>query len=431
MAAKIVVLGGGFAGVSAARELERRAPADAHITLVNRENFQLFTPMLPEVASGALDMRAIVSPLRVTLKRAQVVLGEVSAVDVASRIVTVDLGVLGTQARLPFDHLVFALGSETSTHDIPGIAEHAYQLKTLPDAGRLRARVGSAFEAAAAEHDRVKRDRWLRFVIAGGGFTGVEAAGELTAYLQRLHRYYPTLHDMTPEIVLVESGRRLLEHLAPEFGKRAAASLRARNVRIELGEDIASCDADGLSLKSGKRCDSHTIVWAAGEKPAPLLRKSGLQISEHGALVVGSDFAVPGVAGIWGIGDCARIPKAGGGDVAPLAQNAVREGPLLARNIVAALAGEPSKPFTYRPLGMMASLGDRDAVAQLPGNRMIAGFPAWLMWRAYYLGQLPGVARKLRVAGDWTVTGLFAQNVARLPWISDRLTVEEDHAPEG
>ena len=156
-----------------------------------------------------------------------------------------------------------------------------------------------------------------------------------------------------------------------------------------------------------------------------------MQTSEHGALVVSSDFAVPGVTGIWGIGDCARIPKHGGGDVSPLAQNAVREGPLLARNIVASLAGKPSKPFTYRPLGMMASLGDHDALAQLPGNRMIAGYPAWLIWRAYYLGQLPGVARKLRVAGDWTVNGLFAQNVARLPWISARLTAEEDHASEG
>ncbi len=424
-------MGGGFAGVTAAQELERRAPADAHITLVNRENFQLFTPMLPEVASGSLDMRAIVQPLRVTLKRTHVVLGEVSAVDIGARVVTVDLGVLKTQTMLPFDHLAFALGSESSTHGVPGVAEHSYPLKTLPDAARLRARVGSAFEAAAAEHDRVARDRWLRFVIAGGGFTGVEAAGELAGFVARLHPYYPALHDLTPEIVLIESGHRLLEHMAPEFGKRAAASLRARNVRIEFGEDIASADDAGLSLESGQRFDSRTIVWTTGEKPAPLLRKTGLQTSEHGALIVGGDFAVPGVAGVWGIGDCARIPKHGGGDVSPLAQNAVREGPLLARNIVATLAGEPLKAFTYRPLGMMASLGNRDAVAQLPGNRMIAGFPAWLMWRAYYLGQLPGVARKLRVAGDWTVNGLFAQNVARLPWISDRLTAEEDHAPEG
>jgi len=431
VATRIVLLGGGFAGVSTARELERRAPADACITLVNRENFQLFTPMLPEVAGGSLDMRAIVQPLRVTLQRTQVVLGDVSAVDVAARVVTVDLGVLGSQATLPFDHLIFALGSESNTHGIAGIAEYAYELKTLPDAARLRARVGSAFEAAASEHDRIERDRWLRFVIIGGGFTGVEAAGELAAYLKRLHRYYPTLHDFEPEIVVVDSGERLLEHLAPAFGKRAAASLRARNVWIELGSDVASADANGLSLASGKRFETHTIVWTAGEKPAPLLKKTGLQTSEHGALIVGADLAVPGVVGIWGIGDCARIPKHGGGHVAPLAQNAVREGRLLARNIVATLNGKPTKPFTYRPIGMMASLGNRDAVAALPGNRMIAGFPAWLLWRAYYLGQLRGVARKLRVAGDWTVNGLFAQNVARLPWTSKRLTSEEDHAPEG
>ena len=427
----IVILGGGFAGVSAARELERLAPAGARISLVNRENFQLFTPMLPEVAGGSIDMRAIVQPLRVALKRTHIVLGEVSSIDIAARVVSVDLDVIGERTTLPFDHLVFALGSETSTHGVPGIEDHTYPLKTLPDAARVRARVGSGFEAAAAERNLIERDRWLRFVVVGGGFTGVEAAGELAAFVRRLHPYYRALHDVTPEIVVVDSGRRLLAHLAPEFGKRAAASLRARNVRIELNENIASADAGGISLESGKRIDSRTIVWAAGETPAPLLLKTGLQTSDHGALIVGRDFAVPGVAGVWGIGDCARIPKPGGGDVAPLAQNAVREGPLLARNIVAAIAGQPLTPFSFESLGMMASLGNRDAVAQLPGNRIIAGLPAWLLWRAFYLGQMPGVARKMRVAGDWTVNGLFAQNVARLPWISDRLTAEEDHAPEG
>jgi NADH dehydrogenase len=431
MGATIVILGGGFAGATTARELERRAPAGAEIVLVNRENFQLFTPMLPEVASGSLDMRAIVQPLRVSLARTRIVVGEATAVDVAARTVRVDLAVLEREQTLSYDHLIIALGSETSTHGIPGIREHAYPLKTLPDAARLRARIGSAFEAAAAETDRGERDGWLRFVIVGGGFTGVEAAGELAGFVRRMHRYYPALRDVAPEIVVIHGGSRLLEDLAPEFGNRAAASLAARGVRIELSADVASADSGGIRLASGKRIDARTIVWTAGERPAPLIAKTGLQTSDRGALVVGGDFAVPGVAGLWAVGDCAHIPKRGGGSVSPLAQNAVREGPLLARNIVAALAGKPTKPFRYRPLGMFASLGDRDAVAQVPGKRMISGLPAWVMWRAYYASRLPGFARKLRVAGAWTLDGIFAENVARLPWTSARLTDEEDRAPEG
>ncbi len=429
--AKIVIIGGGFAGVGAAREFERSAQPEIEVTLVNRENFQLFTPMLPEVASGSIDMRAVAQPLRVMLKRTRVMIGEATDVDFHNRTVAVDHPLVAKRSILTFDHIVFALGAETSTLGIRGAEEHTYPLKSLPDAARLRARIGGVFEAAAVSGDLIEIDRLLRFVIVGGGFSGVEAAGELLAYIHRLHGYYHALHDASPRVVIVEHGQQLLEHLPPSFGRYAAASLHRRDVALELGSDVASVDANGITLENGKRFESETVIWTAGVKSAPFVERLGLQTTQHGALIVNGDLSVPGRPGAWGAGDCARVPKKGGGVYAPLAQNADREGPLLARNILATIAGTATTTFRYRPRGQMASLGCRGALAQLPGGRMVTGFAAWLLWRGFYLSRLSGLSRKLRVAADWTLSGLFAQNIAVLPWTSDRLTVAEDHAPEG
>ena len=431
MTTHVVILGGGFAGVSTARELEKIAPSGVQITLVNRENYQLFTPMLPEAASGSVDARHIAVPLRVSLCRAGFLLGEAERIDVHAKTLDVIHPVLKTRTRLSFDHLVLALGAQTSTFGLPGIAEHTLPLKSLVDAAQLREHIGGMFEAAAATQDRSERDRFMRFLIVGGGFTGVETAGELAGFVRRLHKFYPALREFTPELIIIDSEERLLTQLPKRFGKRAAASLRRRGVDIQLGEKVASADEGGLRLEGGRSYESATIVWTAGVEPAPLVAKTGLKTSRHGALVVNGDLSVPGVPGVWAAGDCARVPKGDGGTYASLAQNAVREGPLLARNIVAALRGQATKTFTYTREGMMASLGDRDAIAELPGQRMIAGLPAWLLWRGYYLSHLPGLPQKLRVAADWTLTGMFASNIARLPWISQHALTEEDHAAQG
>lgn len=428
---KVVIIGGGFAGVGVARELERSATAGVEVTLVNRENFQLFTPMLPEVASGSIDMRAIAQPLRSALKRTRIVVGEASRIDLDDRTVFVDTPLLHAQTRLTFDHIVLALGAETSALGIPGVDRYSYPLKTLPDAARLRARVGGAFEAASVSSDRSEVDRLLRFVIVGGGFTGVEAAGELAEYIRRLHAEYPGLREHSPQVVIVEHGTQLLAHLPAAFGRYAAGSLHRRDVRLELATDVASVDAHGLVLASGERLESETVVWTAGVEPAPLVKRVGLQTAKDGALIVNDDLSIPGRAGVWSGGDCARVPKRGGGVYAPLAQNADREGSLLARNILASIAGRATTAFRYRERGQMASLGNRDALAQLPAGKMVSGLAAWLLWRGFYLSRLSGAARRFRVAADWTLSGLFAQNVAVLPWTSDRLTVAEDHAPQG
>lgn len=412
MAIEVLVLGGGFAGMSAVQELERKASQEVNLTLVSRDNYLLFTPMLPEVASGSIEPRHIVQPLRAALRRTRFVLGEALGLDVHARTVTVQHPVLKSRSEFRFDHVIVALGSQTSTFGLPGINEYTLPLKTLADATKLRSRVIGAFEAAAAANDRVTRDRFLRFLIVGGGFTGVEMAGELTGLVRTLRNFYPALHGFSPQIVVVEDEKELLGQLPDRFGKRAAQSLRKRGVRLELGERVASADAEGLSLVSGKRYESATIVWTTGVRPAAVVETLGLQTSKHGALIVNPDLSVPGVDGVWSLGDCASVPRRSGGSYAALAQNAVREGPHVARNIIARLRKKPTRPFRYTRLGMMASLGDRDAVAELPGKRMIAGVPAWMLWRAYYLSRLPGWPRKIRVAMDWTMSGAFQRGTA-------------------
>ncbi|HEY5426565.1 MAG TPA: FAD-dependent oxidoreductase, partial [Candidatus Tumulicola sp.] len=320
----------------------------------------------------------------------------------------------------------------SSTMGIPGVEKFTLALKTIADAMQIRNRVLGALEVAAKTKDLIERDRLLRFVIVGGGFTGVEAAGELRGFLGTVLRYYPAIDACAVEVVLVDGGRALLPHLPPKFGKSAAGSLDERGVRIHLGDDACAADGHGLELKSGKRLESRTIVWAAGVEAAPLVKTLGVETSAQGAVKVNGDFSVRGSRHLWAIGDCAAVPQPNGGTYAPLAQNATHEGPLLARNILAALDGRPTRNFRYKELGQMASLGDRQALAELPGGRLLSGTPAWLLWRAYYLSRLPGWNRKARVAVDWSLEMAFPRGVGKLPLVEEGSTSFEDmHALSG
>ncbi len=419
MPCEVVVVGGGFAGATAANELARRGRDDVRVTLLARENYRLFTPMLPEVAAGALEERHIVQPFRAQGTGVRYLLGNATSVDRDGREVTFRHPVLGRDLQIRYDQLVLAAGAESSTLGIQGVAQHTLPFNSLADAVRVRRRVLAGFEAAAATNDRVERDRYLRFVVAGGGFTGVEVAGELCGFVRTLASRYAELGGARPEVVLVEESDSLLSELPAEFGRRAAASLRRRGAIVALEEPLDSADARGLAAKSGARYETATAIWTAGVKPSSFVGSLGLATSKHGAVVAGGDFAIPGTEDLWAAGDCAQIPKPDGGHYEPLAQNAVREGPLLANNLLARLRGKPTKTFAYRRLGMMASLGDRDGVAQLPGGAMVAGLPAWMLWRAYYWSRLPGAARKLGVAADWTNTALFGRSLARFAFVRE------------
>jgi len=426
---KIVVLGGGFAGVAAARRLERRLRADeADIALVSRDNFTLFTPMLPEVSSGGLEPRHVATPVRAQLRRTTFVLGEIARVDLDERLVEARHPITGDVTQLRYDHLVLALGSVTSTFGIPGVEEHTLPLKTLEDAETLRNRIVAALEQAVVTPPGAARRRLLTFAVVGGGYTGCECAGELVDFFHSIVRFYRPLQLGDVRMVLIEAGRALLPDLPEGMGRYTTRNLARRKVELVIGDGVTQIDAFGIALQSGRLIACATTIWSAGVRPSPVLQHlPQFTRARNGGIVVNPDMSAVGVPGVWALGDCAWIPvkpDAELGDKAAwypaTAQHAIREGPALADNIVATLRGTPTKPFRYTALGTMASLGARRGVAELPGGFVLAGFLAWVLWRTYYLARLPGVDRRVRVALDWTLGLLFPRDIAELRLYTER-----------
>ena len=320
--ARVVIIGGGFAGVATARELERAGKSEVDVTLVSRQNFMLFTPMLPEVAAGSIDAQDIMQPLRTAGRdrrnaggSSRFELGEAIGVDVARRTVTVRNPVTHDSKLLEYDELVLAVGATESTMGVPGVEKFAVPLKTIEEAQMVRSRVVGALEAAATTSDLAARDRLLRFVVIGGDFTGVELAGELLAFLHAILGYYPSIDRAKVEVVVLESGARLLGHLPDKFGKYAAAALSKRGARLRLNEEVSAIDGRGVELKSGERIASGTVIWAAGEKPSPLADVIGLKTNKRGAIETGADFAVSGALARVGIGRLRCRSKAEGRDL--------------------------------------------------------------------------------------------------------------------
>jgi len=417
MPARILILGGGFAGLATARKLERMLrPGEAEMTLISRENFTLFTPMLPEIGSGNLETRHVVTPVRAQLRRTSFVLGDVRAIDLEAKHVTVEHTIMGTMRTLPYDQLVIGLGSVTSTFGLPGIAERSIPYKTLEDADRVRNHVIAMLETADVTTDPVLRKRYLTFVFVGGGFTGVEAAGEMADFFHSTKRYYPNIDIADIEVVLVEGGKKLLPDLQAGMGEYSEGALRKRGIRVMTETMVAGADDVGLQIKDGPTIPTATIVWSAGVKPSPVVSDLSIATGRGGSIIVANDLSVPNFPGVWAIGDCAAVPDPDepGKSYPATAQHAIREGPVLAGNIVATLRGTETKRFRYRAMGMMASLGARRGVAGLQGKFLITGFFAWLLWRTYYLARLPGLDRQLRVAFDWTLGLFFPRDIAEL-----------------
>lgn len=411
---RIVILGGGFAGIAVAQRLESLLrPGEAEIALISRENFSLFTPMLPEVSSGGLDVRNVATPIRTQLHKTQFILADLTNIDLTKNEVSFVHTLSEETGSLTYDQLVIAVGSTISTFNLPGVAERVFALKTLEDAGILRNRIVYLLELADSLTDPLERAKLLTVVVVGGGFTGVEAAGEFVELFHSVVRYYPTIKLSEIRLVLVEGGPVLLSGLPEKMGTYSLKNLRKRKVEIITGDGVASADDSGIVLQSGRRIDTATIVWSAGVKPSPIVAKTSLP-TKRGALIVGQDFRVQGTTNVWAAGDCAAIPDGEGGTYPQTAQHAIREGPVLAENIVAVLRGRPTKPFRFHSLGMMASLGARKAVAQLPGDHVLTGYLAWLLWRSYYLLRLPGIDRRLRVAFDWMLDMVFPRDIAEL-----------------
>ena len=407
---RLLILGGGFGGVEAARRLERllRGRDDVEVTLVSRDNFFLFTPMLHEVAASDVDITHIVSPLRALVHRTSVVVGDVQAVDLAGRRVRVRHGFDGHEHELEYDQLLITLGSTTNFYGLPGLVEHALTMKTLGDAIHLRNRVISLLEAASTECG-AEDDGRVTVVVAGGGFAGVETIAALNDFVREALVFYPRLGQQEVRMVLVHSGEQILPELGEDLGGYAARKLTARGVEIVTGARVQAVGPDAVTLHDGRRIASRVLVWTAGTSPHPLLEELPCA-RDRGRLVVDETLAVAGWPGVWALGDCAAVPDVRTGrSHPPTAQHALREARTAAENMVAALDGRPARPFTFRTIGQLAAIGRRTGVARVFGIKF-SGFIAWWLWRTVYLSKLPRLEKKLRVAIDWTLDLVFAKD---------------------
>jgi NADH dehydrogenase len=404
-----LIVGGGFAGSYVARKLGRRGA-----TIVSPENFMLFTPMLPEAASGTLEPRHVVVPLRMMCPHAQLVLGRVLAHDAANRRVQVQ-----TEERiswLHYENLVIALGAVSRTLPIPGLAEHALGFKTLADAIHLRNHVLTRLEVADAASTDVHRRRELTFVFVGAGYAGVEALAELADLVRDALRYYPALRSVAQHWVLVDAAPKILPEIPSRLGDYAAALLQRRGVDVRVSTSLEQVEPHAARLSDGDRVLTSTVVWTAGVKANPLLAELGLPLDERGRVRVDSTLRVEGTENVWALGDCAAVPnEATPGQVdPPTSQHALRQAKRLARNI----AGEV-RPYRYRMLGEVATLGRYKGIASVFGFPF-KGFLGWWITRTYHLYQLPLVSRKLRVVTDWTVALLFRRDIAELSMLERR-----------
>ncbi|MBI3450553.1 MAG: NAD(P)/FAD-dependent oxidoreductase [Acidobacteria bacterium] len=416
---RVVVLGGGFAGVYAAMELERALGRDAsvEITLVNRENFFLFTPMLHEVAASDLDLTHIVNPIRKLLTRASFFHGRVLSIDLEGREVQVSHGPEATEQHphtLPFDHLVLALGGVTNFYGLPGLEERALTMKSLGDAIALRNRLIENLEEADFECCPDVRRRMMTFVVAGGGFAGVETVAAINDFVRDALKFYPNLRETDVRMVLVHAGDGILPELSRKLGAYALEKLSARGVEMRLGTRVQAFESDGVRLGDGTLIATRTLVWTAGTSPNPLLAPLPLA-KERGRVVANEFLEVPGHPGVWALGDCAVVPdRTTGGSCPPTAQHASRQGKILARNIAAAIRGGRKRPFVFRTIGQLAAIGRRSGVASILGVNF-SGFLAWWMWRTIYLSKLPRLERKIRVAIDWTLDLVFTKDLVQCP----------------
>jgi NADH dehydrogenase len=413
---RIVIVGGGFAGTAIALRLEKklRGNAAVQITLIDSENFFTFTPLLPEVPSGSIQPKHIVFPLRALLKRTIVRQAEVKAIDLEHRTITAaHCGACGNDV-IPFDQLVLALGSVPNFFGLPGVAEHALTIKSLADATSLHAHVIDKLEHADMQPDPVMRRQMLTFVVAGGGFAGVETLAELNDFVRGAGRFYPHISPDDIRMVLIHSGERILPEVSESLSAYALNKLRSRGVEVWLKSRVKGGTADRVDLSDGRTISAHTFVWAAGTAPSPLLNLIDVPRNRAGRVEVDATMAVIGRPGLWAVGDSAAIPDVvTGGLCPPTAQYALRQGRVLADNIIATIRDDETKPFRFKALGLLAGLGRRSAVAEIFGLRF-SGFIAWWLWRTIYLMKLPGIERKVRVAIDWTLDLFFARDIVYL-----------------
>ena len=425
-----VIAGGGFAGVYCARAVGEALGSSARerVALIASENFMLFQPMLAEVVGAGLPPRHVVSPIRQLCRDVTVLRGEITEIDLETRKLRVRAGDFTGKVEVGFDHLVLGLGGIVDLSRVPGMAEHAFLMKNIGDALKLRDALISRFEEANLEGNPENLRRLLTFIVVGGGFSGVETAGQLLDFSAELLQFHPRLADETVRIVLIHSGERLMPELSPSLAAYCHENLHARGLEIILNARVSAMTAGKIHLADGRIIENRTVVSTVGNAPNPFLlalcKKAGIEC-EKGRVVTDPTMRVTGQKNLWAAGDCASVPmppnmrpKRGAPETKsfspPTAQFATRQGTLLGKNLAQALTGSDDfQAFNFRGLGELAALGHHSAAAEILGMKF-SGFFAWWLWRSVYLMKLPGIERKLRVALDWTLDLFFPPDITSL-----------------
>ena len=420
---RVVILGGGFGGLYTALEMEHTLARDPNVevTLVNRDNFFLFTPMLHEVAASDLDMTHIVNPIRKLLRRVQFFQGDVRRISLSEKRVEVSHGTDSHLHVLEYDHLILGMGNVTNYYGLPGLEENALTMKSLGDAIFLRNRLIQSLEEADFECGEA-RGPLMTIVVAGGGFAGVETIAAVNDFLRGAIPFYKNLTERDLRIVLVHSGPVILPELNGKLGVYAQKKLSARGVEIRLDTRVLSYRNGVVELSDGSNIAARTLVWTAGTAPHPILDSIPCA-RERGRIRVDSSMEVPDWPGVWSVGDCASIPDPAGKPYPPTAQHALRQGKRLAQNIAAVLHGRARRPFVFSALGQLAAIGKRTGVAQIFGVNF-SGFVAWWLWRTIYLSKLPRLEKKCRVALDWTLDLLFSKDLVQFTTVRGRSSPE-------
>jgi NADH dehydrogenase len=431
----VVIAGGGFGGLYAARRLERRLPRhSARIVLVTDANFLLYTPLLPGAAAGTLEPRHVVVPLREELDWTDIRLGRVVGADPALNRLELR-GADGRHESMRYDQLVLALGSVSRVLPVPGLAEHAVGFKTLADAIALRNRALLHLEIAESLPDDALRREYLTFVFVGAGYAGVEGIAELQDYVSDVIERYPRSRLAGTRWILVEAMDRVMPEIPARLADFATRELRGRGIEIRTGTRLDALEEDRATLSTGERIPTRTVCWTAGVKPPAVVRELGLPLEDSGRIAVDATLRVKGRENVWAIGDAAAVPdpaRRGRAACPPTAQHAIRQGRVVAGNVAAALAGGPPRRFRYRTRGVFVDLGRHKAVATMAGVP-VRGFPAWFAARSYHLLMMPGLGRRVRLAFDWTVGLFFGRASAELGQLGNPSSLgsfAEDRAAE-
>jgi NADH dehydrogenase len=417
---RVVIAGGGFAGLYAAMHFDKRLArrADVEVTLISRENFILFTPLLHEVAAGDLYPGDIVNPLRRILRHVKFIDADVRAIDLNARCIRCIASVADRELEFEFDHLLLTLGSETNFFNMDGVRDWSVTMKSLSDAALLRNRMVALLEEASLETDEAARRQLLTFVTAGGGFSGTETTGAVNDFVRETMRYYPQLNEELIRVVVVHPGNFILPELGEELGRYAEHKLRERKVEVIKGPRVANYDGVVVTLSDGTSIPAATLIWTAGVKPSPVIAQLPCE-KERGRLLVSEYMAVTGVPGLWAAGDCAAVPIPDTENFhPPTAQHGLREGVTVAKNIEAMILDRSLKPFRFKMLGQLASIGHHTGVAMVFGIKF-SGFIAWWFWRSVYLMKLPRLAKKLRVMVSWTLDLFFGQEIEQMITVRD------------